>query len=628
MKKLPLDIDQFNPGIFRRNIDAFKDVFGYSDLSNNLPRKLSFYNLSHNYKLWHAMFFVCLVITTSLIFITRAFTLQVLKGEKYETLSKSNNTRYAQIQAERGVIYSREGEVLVRNKPAFSIELNTMYCRQLNICESTLYEVEKIQNKSLPEAYLDLKNRKQVIVIEKGLTKEEVLPIESKLASFPGLVVSVQPLRDYRFPESFAHVLGYVGLDDTNLQPRYVGKAGIEESYDERLRGIPGERVIQVDSSGESYKVIAEQNAFPGKNIHTYLNLDLQNKAYDLVKQKVLEGKAMAGVVVAQDPQTGGVIALVSYPTFDSSKLSYGMTAGEMDALLKAGNYPFFNRAISAVYPPGSTFKMVTASAALMEGVVTERTSVFDPGYIQVGSYIFRNWKAGGHGDVNLVRALQVSNDTYFYTVGGGHGDIGGLGIQKLSLWANKFGYGHLTGIDIEGELPGNIPDGTARAWYLGDTYITAIGQGDTLSTPLQVNNVTTYFANGGTLFAPRIVESIDGVNLPKTNVIAKDLTDSKSYDLVREGMAAVAAPGGTAYPLFDFPIKHNGIALAAKTGTSEYTAPDGTDKTHAWLTAFGPYSSSDYDASIALTVFLEGGGAGSDDATPIARELMDLWFK
>jgi len=226
------------------------------------------------------------------------------------------------------------------------------------------------------------------------------------------------------------------------------------------------------------------------------------------------------------------------------------------------------------------------------------------------------------------VKALQVSNDTYFYTIGGGHNNIGGLGIQKLAEWANKFGYGKLTGIDLNGELPGNMPDGTARAWYLGDTFITTIGQGDVLSTPLQVNNVTSYFANGGYLYEPKVVESIDGISGNKPKIINEKLTNYEIYDLVREGMAAVAAPGGTAYPLFDFPQKHSGVVLAAKTGTSEFTNPQGEDKTHAWLTVFGPYNEGKYDSTIALTIFLESGGAGSDDATPIARELMDIWFK
>jgi penicillin-binding protein 2 len=628
MRRLPFDIDQFNPKVFRRDMNSIRDSFGFSDLSNSLPKKLQSFELSEQYKQWHVMFFSFVVIVTTLIFITRAFSLQVLTGEKYVALSKSNNTRYAQIQAERGVIYSREGNVLVRNKPAFSVELNTMYCNELDICESTIYELEKILNKSLPEAYLDLAARKQIIVVEKGLSKDEVLPIESKLSAFPGLVVTVQPLRDYPYSEAFAHVLGYVGLDSKSLQPRYVGKAGLEEYYDEAIRGIPGERVIQVDSAGESYKIIAEQNAFPGKNIHTYLNLEIQNKAYELIKQKVLEGKATAGVAVAQDPQTGGVIALVSYPTYDSEKMSYGMTNLEMDELLKAGNYPFFNRAISAVYPPGSTFKMVTASGALTEKVITPHTIIFDPGYVQVGSYIFRNWKLDGHGDVNLIKALQVSNDTYFYSVGGGHNNIKGLGIEKLALWAKKFGYGKNTGVDLVGELPGHMPDGTGRDWYLGDTYITSIGQGDVLSTPLQVNNVTTYFANGGILYEPKIVESIDGLSTTSAPVIAENLTDTEIYTLVREGMAAVAAPGGTAYPFFDFPQKHNGVVLAAKTGTSEFTDPQGEEKTHAWITAFGPYTKGDYNSTIAVTVFLEGGGAGSDDATPIAREMLDIWFK
>ncbi len=625
MKKIPFEFDFFNSSKVRKSgFDENINSFGYSDLTNSYKNKLDTFNISESQKLWNLTAFVCLILVVGIIFILKAFNLQIILGEKYLSLSHANNTRYAQIQADRGVIYDRNGEVLTRNKPAFSIEMNTMYCAQLNVCDITIHQIESLLNKSLPEAYLAAKNRKQVIIIDKGLQKEAVIPIENKLATLPGVVVTVQPLRDYLYPTSFAHVLGYVGLDEKSLQPIYVGKAGIEKTYDTYIRGLPGEKIIQVDSTGQSYKTVAEQSPLPGKNIHTYLDMRIQNAAFALLKQKVDDHKATAGVVVAQDPKTGGVIAMVSYPSFDSNKISYGMSDKEMDDLLAAGNYPFFNRAISGAYPPGSTFKLVTASAALEERVINEHTIIFDPGYLQVGAYIFKNWKPGGHGDVNLVKALQVSNDTYFYTVGGGHNDIKGLGIAKLSAWAKKFGYGSLTGVDMEGEVSGNMPNGQDRDWYLGDTFITAIGQGDVLSTPLQVNNATTYFANGGYLIKPKIVKSIDGVGDLPNVILAQSLVNPNNYELVREGMKAVAAPGGTAYPLFDFPQKHNGIELAAKTGTSEFKDAKGEDKTHAWLTVFGPYK----DTSIVLTVFLEGGGAGSDDASPIARQLMDIWFK
>jgi penicillin-binding protein 2 len=628
MPKLHIDLSAFSPKFNKGFTSSKPDNFGFTDFSYCFKPKISKYGMSESYKKWHLVFFFCLLTLVIFILIYRAFFLQVLSKDKYLALSEANKTRIAQIQPERGAIFDVNNRLLVRNRPGFSLDMNILQCKNTldpeKKCVTLINKIGEMLKVNTTDATEQLNSGKTIITLAKGLTKEDLIPIESRLFDYPGVVISVQPLRDYIYADVFSHVIGYVGLDQDSLQPRYVGRGGIEQAYEQYLEGVAGRRIIQVDSSGSSYNVIAEQNSFPGKNIYTYLNLDLQKKAYDLIKEKVDKGLATGGAVVVEDPKSGGVMALVSYPAYDPNKLSYGLTQNELSDLTNNLSYPFFNRAISATYAPGSTFKLVTASAVLQEGVVTKDTSIFDPGYIQVGSYIFRNWKLTGHGDVNLLRALQVSNDTYFYTVGGGYGNLKGLGIEKLANWAKKFGYGSSTGIDIPGEVSGNVPDGSARAWYLGDTYITSIGQGDMLATPLQVNYVTNYFANGGYFLVPHIVKKIDTVGDITPVIKTKNIISSQNYTLVRTGMKMVASPGGTAYPLFDFPQRYHGVQLAAKTGTSEYTDEKGKDRTHAWLTAFGPFE----DPTISMTVFLEGGGAGSDDATPIAKELMDIWFK
>ena len=261
------------------------------------------------------------------------------------------------------------------------------------------------------------------------------------------------------------------------------------------------------------------------------------------------------------------------------------------------------------------------ASAVLEEGIVSPYFTINDPGYISVRGYTFRNWKLDGHGEVDLLRAIQVSNDTYFYTVGGGYGGVEGLGIDRIEEWSKKFGFGEKTGIDINGEVSGFVPNGEYKDWYLGDTYITSIGQGDFLATPLQTNMVTSYFANGRELLKPQIVKEAGGKAYEK-KVLARDLVSQRTLGFVREGLRQAVSPGGTGYPVFDFPDVY-GVELAGKTGTSEYIAPNGEEKTHAWFTVWGPLE----DAEIVLTVFLEGGGGGSDDAAPIARSLLDYWF-
>ncbi|OGC70418.1 penicillin-binding protein 2 [candidate division WWE3 bacterium RIFOXYC1_FULL_39_7] len=583
------------------------------------------YSVSSARKKWNAVFLLCLMLTIFLIYIVRAVNLQLINHDKYSILANNNKTRKSHIIAERGVIYDRNGIVLARNNPSFALELNLSFCSTEYICDQILtkvnsYLTEKIEKEKV---LAEINSGKASVIIAQGLQRSDILEIEANLYQMPGVSVAVYPIRNYEFGPTFAHVLGYVGLDDKSVQPKVVGKSGIEAFYDETLSGIPGNTIIEVDSSGKNFVTIAREDALPGRNLVTFLDVDLQNKAHELLKIAVEEKKATAGAIVAQDPQTGGVLALVSYPSFDSNKLVEGLSTDEYNSMQEDKSFPFFNRVISAAYPPGSTFKMVTASAGLHEGTITPRTIVFDPGYLQVGSYIFKNWKEGGHGDVNLQRALQVSNDTYFYTVGGGFGDVKGVGIKSLAEWAKKFGYGSLTGIDMWGEVKGHMPDGTGRDWYLGDTYITSIGQGDVLATPLQVNNVTAYFANGGYLMKPRVVQGIQGVKEYETEILSQSLISKSEYETIREGMKMAVEPGGTGYPLFDFPIRHKGIELAGKTGTSEYIDSAGEDKTHAWFTVFGPYD----NANIALTVFLEGGGSGSDDAGPIAKELLDVWF-
>ncbi len=576
---------------------------------------------NHNLVPYHSVILYCLVLISILFLLARAFSIQIIKSNSLSFLADKNMIRESYIQPERGVIYDRNGIILARNLPSFGLELNLKECAQIG-CEKIVFRIADIISQTSIIENAELAANK-TIVLYTNITKDQLIKLEPHFFELPGVSVFISPLREYPYKDVLSHVIGYVGLDSQSLFPLVVGKMGVEEYYDQYLAGVPGDRVVKTDSRGVEEKVLAERKAFSGKNIHLYLDAELSKKAYDLLKKVVDNKKATGGAVVAQDPSTGGILALVNYPSFDPDKLSQGIPQKDLNALSNDKGLPFFNRAISGVYPPGSVFKMVIASTALEEGVVTERTTIDDKGFIQVGSYIFRNWKPGGQGIVDLRGALQQSNDTYFYTVGGGYGVIKGLGITKLADWARRFGYGAPTKIDINGEAKGYFPDGTAKTWYLGDTYITSIGQGDVLATPLQINNVTNYFANGGYLLKPRVVKNVDGVGDEEVEVISQNLTSAETYNAVREGMKMAVSPGGTAYPLFDFPARHRGVFLAGKTGTAEYVDSEGKPKTHAWFTVFGPYDK----ATISLTVFLEGGGGGSDDAAPIAKELLDLWF-
>jgi penicillin-binding protein 2 len=624
MKKLFFEeLSNFNPQRTRPRKGS--GASGYFSGDNLLESKETFFSINENNKLWHSLVLVCLTVILLLYFTVKAFSLQVIQEDLYRDLARQNTLRDHMLQPERGVIYDRNGEFLVRNKPAFSIDLATNICslgkEGMELCKSLVNKISGSVFVDKERVFNEMEAGKTNIILSTGLTKEDILPIEANLYSYPGVSIVTAPQRDYLHKDIFAHLIGYVGIGG-ELFPTIEGKMGIEDSYDDHLGGVFGSRTVQVDALGKPLKVLTERDPVPGRNVTLFVDLELQKKAYELLKERVDSKKADAGVVVAQDPVTGGILAMVSYPSFDPDKISSGISKQDWDLLNNDPTFPFFNRAVTAAYPPGSVFKMPVASAILMEGVVTEHTIVHDPGFIQIGSYIFRNWKLDGHGDVNVRRAIQVSNDVYFYAVGGGYGGLRGLGIEKLSDWAGKFGYGKKTGIDINGENAGFMPDGRHRDWYLGDTFISSIGQGDILATPLQVNNATVYFANGGYLPKPRIVKSIDGVGDTEMEIIARDLTDSRIYEIVRQGMKMSVEPGGTAYPLFDFPVRH-GFEIAGKTGTSEYIDTQGRERTHAVFTVFAPYEG----AEIALTVFLEGGGGGASDASPIAKELLDLWF-
>jgi len=588
---------------------------------------------------WHHVIFVGFILSIYLLFVSRAVSIQVSDRERYLGLAERNRIREFSILPSRGVIYDRSGQVVVRNKPSFSLEMNTLICREgenMDPCKEVVNDVNEYVKL---EANLRIENEinacRTNVLLATGVTKDEILVLEANISELAGVSVETAPSRDYLFGNSFAHLLGYIGLGETET-PTIVGKTGVEQKYDEYLSGVAGNKVVQVDSPGTTYKLITSKNPLPGKDVTLFVDLDLQRKAFEVLREKVEdpESTATGGAIVAQDPLNGAILALVSYPSFDPNLMSSGISLDELSRLSQDPNFPFFNRAISGAYPPGSTFKLVTASAILMEKVAGVFDTVVDKGFIQVGAFVFRNWRSG-EGQVNVIRALQVSNDTYFYIMGGGYGGVGGLGISKLYEWAFKLGFDRLTGIDIDGEVSGFIPDGTHRKWYLGDNYISSIGQGDLLATPLQINNMMTYFANGGYLFRPRVVRSIDGVGDTKVEVLAQDIIDEEMYDAIRKGINRAVEPGGTAFPLFGFPAKY-GFEVAGKTGTSEFISSQGEEKTHAAFVAFGPYFDDEFsqanmssytDRPIVVTVFLEGGGGGSTDAAPLANEILEHWF-
>jgi penicillin-binding protein 2 len=486
------------------------------------------------------------------LLLVRLGSLQVIQGSHYRVLAEENRVKKVNLPAPRGVIYDRNNQILADNI---------------------------------------------LIVEEKDGEKSEKWQ------------------RKYPAGETFAHVIGFVGeVGETEVGllksngGKYdlgdaVGRSGLEQQFEADLRGVNGGRLVEVNNMGQSVRELGREEARPGKDMVLALDASLQATAQSALGTS-------KGAVVASNPKTGEVLTLVSSPSFDPNDLS-----AKYEALSAKEDLPFLNRAIGGIYPPGSTFKMVTAVAAMMENKVPNNFVYQDTGSIQVGTFSYTNWfftsYGGTEGTIGWSRALARSTDTFFYKVG----EM--TGAEKMGKWAGSMGLGELSGIDLPGEVAGLIPspDWKLRVireqWFLGNTYHMAIGQGDILVTPLQVNIMTGILAANGLKCQPQMKKDARP-NCEELTIAPQVLA------IIHEGMLGACSDGGTAFVLFDFEPK-----IACKTGTSEYQKPDGKIGTHAWLTAYAPAD----DPTIAITALVEAGGEGSRAAAPIVRKVLSKYF-
>ncbi len=558
-------------------------------------------------------------------YLWKLYFLQVVNFEKYNKLAENNYIRSEIIYPNRGLIYDRNGVILVKNIPKYILNQNTNKCvvsknRDFSSCKNQI-EIIKKYFEIDTNKIVGLYGKNDIILVKKELTKDEAILIGS-IKGIDSLEVSILPQREYKFEESMSHLLGYVGPSDTKIG-EYEGKLGVEKYYQEFLSGISGSNLYKSDSMNSKLDSYQQISPVAGKNIKLTVDSDLQNFAYELLKEKIESmSSAIGGVVLAQDPRNGDILVMANYPSFNINKMTKGISDRDYQDLLKKDN-PFLNRAISGVYPPGSVFKIVTASGILQEGIAKPEDKIFDEGFIKIGESVYGNWKRDGHGVVDYTRSMKVSNDTYYYIYSGGYKLPKGLGISGIYKWGKLYKFGETQGIDLFGESEGFMPDGKYKTWYLGDTFISAIGQGDVLSTPLQATTLTSYFANNQKAFTPRVVVEADNL-IKKEKVLYENLLTPEVFNTIKNSLREVNTPGGTGYPFFDFKIK-NGFDSAGKTGTSEYYDTRYQKiLTHAWYSGFAPYEQGE----IVVTVFLESGGGGADDAAPIARKVMDYYFE
>lgn len=527
-------------------------------------------------------FSIACLILFFIIFL-RLFHLQVIEGQRNRELADGNRIKIKIIHAPRGVIFDRNGKILAANSPAFRLFEN-----QANGKKARL------------------------------ITRDEALEMEVK--NDPRTEdLEVDNVRTYPMGERTAHVVGYVGeiSEDQLKMPGYsdyhlgdrVGQIGIEAQYEKLLRGIDGGEIIEVDSSGAKIRTLRRNPPIVGQNIYLTIDASLQDKIYQLSKETLSKVGSCCGAVVALDPTNGQILALLSFPSFDPNLFTKVADDSAISDLFSRLDSPILNRVIGGSYPPGSTFKIISSIAALASGKISLDTTVQDNGVLYIGSFRFTNWYFNEYGKVegpvNLIKAIQRSNDTYFYEIS----RI--IGENALIDWAKKLKLGGKLGIDIPGEVTGLVPDDTwkkknfGESWYPGDTLHMAIGQGFVLATPLQILGITAFIAEDGVLYKPQVVLSDF-----KSKVLVNNLIPGEKLDFIKAGLKLVPKQGGTAWPFFTFPIP-----TAGKTGTAEYGNPK--NKTHAWYTSYAPVDKP----QIVLTVLVEGGGEGSNIAAPIAKE-------
>lgn len=562
-----------------------------------------------------SLFLQIIIVLFSLTLLGRLVFLQVIHGGDYRGLSDSNRLETSLLHAPRGIIFDRSGKPLVLNKPGFREVIN---------------------------------GKTQL------LTQKDAI---AKIAN-GDKHLEVDSLRYYPYKDALSHILGYLGQispdeykekKSLGYQPNdLVGVLGIEAQYENLLRGTDGKVLTEVDAMGNPKRTLGQSDPIPGKNITLTIDADFQQKVFDATKD------IKKGSVIVSTPQ-GEILAMVSRPSFDNNLFTMGKTyhadSSEYTTIaqiLQDGqNQPFLNRAITGLYPPGSTFKLVVAAAGLESGKIDQNYTVDDEGTLKLGDFSFSNWYYTEYGKVegivNVIKAIQRSNDIFFYKVGNL------LGVDRLSAFAQKFGLGSRLGIDLPGEAKGLVPSKEWKKkiigedWYTGDDYHYGIGQGFLLTTPLQVNTWTQAIANKGTEYQPHFLKDQE----PK--ILSKDLLSEMNFDLIRQGMLAACAPGGVAYPLFNFKVNNpklvidgknflvdptstqsassesntsREVSIACKTGTAENGGSN--VKPHSWITLFAPA----YDPQIVVTVMVENAGEGSDIAGPIAKKVLEAWFE
>jgi penicillin-binding protein 2 len=625
-----------------------------------------------------------LIVAAFVVLALQLGNIQVVNGEYYKRAADQNRFRLTNTDALRGIVYDRAGKILVRNIPSFNIsiipadfplaERERIFQRLALLLQMPIDTV--IENvttdavgslpSGLERAVIPPKRKPGLrelvtkgerdpftpVLIKSAVPREIAFYLEENRIDFPGIVVGLEPVREYVEGALLSHILGYTGHIPREQFEFYraqaysptdqVGLMGLEAKFESDLRGTKGRRYIQVDVTGREVALLGSEPPAPGNNIVLTIDSEFQKTVQTILQKALRSARAKQGVALALDPRTGEILAMVTLPSYDDNLFATGISTENYTNLVQDPLRPLVNHAITGQYPPGSTFKLIPASAALQERVVDINTRFQTPGTIWVPNKYypddptlaqpFYDWYKPGFGSLAIRDGITWSSDVFFYKLAGGESPTfdTGLGEARLAAYSRMFGIGELTGVDLPGEAKGLVPDPAWKRktfgdiWTIGDTYNMAIGQGYVLATPLQIANMTAAVANGGTLYKPQLVRDVRDttgriVRTLEPQVIRQVQIDPQNFAIVREGMRD-AATRGTA-------VKANlaDITVAAKTGTAEYYGPkvNGHLPTHAWFTAFAPYE----NPQIVVTVFVYGGGEGSEVGAPLAADILRAFF-
>jgi len=563
-----------------------------------------------------------LLIAGFVIVLLRLWQLQVLQGTELRRISESNRLRVVGVPAPRGIIFDRNKAPLVKNTPYFCASVIPQEFNQSNI--SALSQLLQV-----PESELNNRITRKAaspftpVRVKEGLSFDEISIIEARRSDFPGLLIEVETSREYMFGSVGSHLIGYLGKlspaqsGDPSFRDvppdAFIGQWGVEKLYDKTLRGTAGQRIIEVDAVGREIRLLYETAPVKGTDLDLTIDIALQREA-----EKAFEGRA--GALVALKTDTGEVLGLVSSPSFDPNSFAKGISATGWKALMEDPKKPMLNRAIQSQYPPGSTFKILTAIAALEEGAIDISTKADCRGGLNYGKWHFGCWQKKGHGSVSIHRALVESCDVFFYETGKR------VGFDKVHDYAVKLGLGEETGIALGKERKGLIPDSAWKlatkksAWFLGETFINSIGQGYVATTPIQLAVMMSAVANGGSVYKPLIIKD----TVPA--LVRKVELKQETLDIVRDGLRGVVnEPGGTGAA-----ARSIMATVGGKTGTAQVVGLRKDAKflsekfrDHAWFVSFAPVEKPE----IAVSVFVEHGGHGGSAAAPIAKKAIEAFL-